>query len=101
MIIDRIRRDMSVISADDHCVGFVCGFEGENSLRITCISEGYGYDHLIPTTWVTAVEKYVFLDKTISYVLANWEHAQLPRMLSGSAAAPANATTLPVQTEAA
>ena len=75
MIIDRIREDMSVISADDRCIGFVCRVEAEEMLRITCISAGFGYDHLIPLDWVSEVDKYVYLDKTSSYVAANWENA--------------------------
>ena len=78
MIIDRIREDMSVIAADDRCIGFVCGVEGDDMLRITCISAGYGYDHLIPLAWVSEVDKYVFLDKTSGYVAGNWENAPLP-----------------------
>lgn len=76
MITDRIRKEMSVITADDRCIGFVAGLEGEDMLKITCISAGYGYDHLIPAAWVSEVDRYVFLDKTASYVSANWEHAQ-------------------------
>ena len=85
MIVDRIRKDMSVISADDRCIGFVSRVESEDSLRITCISAGYGYDHLIPAAWVNAVDKYVFLDKTSSYVTANWEHAQMQGVLPAAA----------------
>lgn len=78
MIIDRIREEMSVIAADDHCIGFVCRLEGNEQLRITCISAGYGYDHLIPLSWVNEVDKFVFLDKTSSFVAANWANAPLP-----------------------
>ncbi len=75
MIIDRIREEMSVISADDRCIGFVCGLEGDDILRITSISAGFGYDHLIPLTWVSGVDKYVYLDKTSAFAAANWESA--------------------------
>lgn len=75
MIIDRIREDMSVITADDRCIGFVSQLEGDDALRITTISAGYGYDHLIPLSWVSDVDKYVYLDKTNSYVARHWEHA--------------------------
>jgi hypothetical protein len=47
MITDRIREDMSVIGADDRCVGFVCGVEGDEMLRVTSITAGYGYDHAL------------------------------------------------------
>ena len=82
MITDRIREDMSVIGADDRCIGFVCGVEGEEMLRVTSITAGYGYDHLIPLSWVSGVDKYVFLEKTSTYVAANWETAALPSGLS-------------------
>ncbi len=75
MIIDRIREEMSVIAADDRCIGFVNGLEGD-MLRVTCISAGYGYDHLIPLSWVGEVDKFVFLDKTSAFVAANWENAR-------------------------
>lgn len=82
MIIDRIRKDMTVIAADDCCVGFVGGLEGPNRLRITSVSTGYGYDHLIPLAWVSDVNKYVYLDKASGYVAANWESAPLLRRKS-------------------
>ena len=85
MIIDRIRKDMTVISADDHCVGFISRVEGEDALIITCISDGYGYDHVIPASWVSGVDKYVFLTKTSGYVAANWEHAEMPKALPAAA----------------
>jgi hypothetical protein len=75
MIIDRIREDMSVIAADDRCVGFVGRVEGETLLRITSISAGYGYDHLIPLSWVCDADKYVYLDKPSAFVAANWQNA--------------------------
>lgn len=75
MIIDRIREDMSVISADDCCIGFVNELLGDDKLTITSISAGYGYDHVIPLSWVSEVDKYVYLDKTSAFVAANWEHA--------------------------
>jgi hypothetical protein len=77
MIIDRIRKDMSVIAADDRCVGFVESFDGVDMLRITSISAGYGYDRLIPLSWVSDVDKYVFLDKTSAFVATNWVNASL------------------------
>jgi hypothetical protein len=85
MVTDRIREDMSVICADDRCIGFVCSVEGDEMLRVTSITAGYGYDHLIPLSWVSGVNKYVFLDKTSSYVAANWETAPLPTGFAGSA----------------
>lgn len=75
MIIDRIREEMSVIAADDRCVGFVCAIEGDGMLRITSISAGFGFDHLIPLSWVSDVDKYVYLDKTSAFAAANWESA--------------------------
>jgi hypothetical protein len=78
MIIDRIREEMSVIAADDRCIGFVNRLEGGDLLRVTCISAGYGYDHLIPLSWVSEVDKFVFLHKTSGFVAANWENAPLP-----------------------
>ena len=75
MIIDRIREEMSVIAADDRCIGFVCGLEGDDALRITSISGGFGYDHLIPLSWVSEVDKYVYLDKTSAFAATNWESA--------------------------
>ena len=75
MIIDRMREDMSVITADDRCIGFVSQLESDDALRITSISAGYGYDHLIPLSWVSDVDKYVFLDKTAAYVAGHWESA--------------------------
>jgi len=72
MITDRIREEMSVIAADDRCVGFVNCIEGDK-LRITSISAGYGYDHLVPLSWVSTVDKFVYLDKTSGYVGSNWE----------------------------
>ncbi len=79
MIIDRIRKDMSVIAADDRCVGFVEGFDDTDMLRITCVSAGYGYDRLIPLAWVSQVDKYLYLDKTSAFVAANWENAPVLR----------------------
>lgn len=75
MIIDRIREDMSVISADDRCIGFIDKLL-DDKLRITTVSAGYAYDHMIPLAWVSEVDKYVFLDKTSGFVSANWEHAE-------------------------
>jgi hypothetical protein len=83
MIIDRIRKDMSVIAADDRCIGFVDRLDGDDMLRITCVSAGYGYDHLIPLSWVSDVDKFVYLDKTRGYVAANWENAPPQRQASG------------------
>jgi hypothetical protein len=75
MIIDRIREDMSVISADDRCIGFINKLLNDK-LTITTVSAGYAYDHMIPLAWVSEVDKYVFLDKTSAFVSANWEHAE-------------------------
>ncbi|MGH6926231.1 MAG: DUF2171 domain-containing protein [Propylenella sp.] len=85
MIIDRIREEMSVIALDDRCIGFVSRLEGDAVLRITCISAGYGYDRLIPLSWVSAVDKFVYLDRTSGYVAGNWEKAPvLPRKAAPS-----------------
>lgn len=85
MIIDRIREEMSVISADDRCVGFVSRLEGDDMLRITCITEGYGYDRLVPLEWVSDVDKYVFLDKTSDYVTTHWDNAPMRRSTAAAA----------------
>lgn len=73
MIADRIREDMSVISADDRCVGFTKRLEDDATLRITSIAAGYGFDRLIPLAWVGQVERFVYLDKTSAFVAANWK----------------------------
>jgi hypothetical protein len=72
MIIDRIREDMTVISADDCCVGFVNDLKDDGTLKVTSVTGGYGHDHLIPLSWVSDVNKMVFLDKTSAYVTSNW-----------------------------
>jgi hypothetical protein len=77
--IDRIREDMSVISADDHCVGFVTRLMDGETLRIISITAGYGYNRLIPLSWVSHVDKFVYLSKTSSYVTANWRKSSYPR----------------------
>jgi hypothetical protein len=71
MITDRIREDMTVISSDDCCVGFVSSVEDDGALRVTSIAAGYGYDYQIPLSWISDVAKYVYLDKSSAFVAAN------------------------------
>jgi hypothetical protein len=72
MLVDRIREDMPVVTADDRCVGFVGRLEDTCKLRVTSISAGYGHDHVIPLSWVSGVDKFVYLNKTSTYLATNW-----------------------------
>jgi hypothetical protein len=71
--ISKIREHMAVIAADDRRVGFVARVEGADSLKLTRVKNGHGFDHVIPLSWVSDVDRYVFLNKGSKFVLANWE----------------------------
>jgi hypothetical protein len=69
----KIREHMPVIAADDRRVGFVARVEGSDSLKVTRVKNGHGSDHVIPLAWVSDVDRYVFLNKSSKFVVANWE----------------------------
>lgn len=69
----KIRERMPVVAADDRRVGFVARVEGTDSLKLTRVKNGHGFDHVIPMAWVSDVDRYVFLNKSSKFVVANWE----------------------------
>jgi hypothetical protein len=69
----KIREHMPVIAADDRRVGFVARVEGAGGLRLTRVKNGHGYEHVIPLDWVSEVGRYVFLNRSSKFVVANWE----------------------------
>ena len=64
---------MPVIAADDRRVGFVARVEGADSLMLTRVKNGHGFNYVIPMAWVSAVDRYVFLNRNSKFVTANWE----------------------------
>ena len=71
----KILEHMPVVGADDRRVGFVERVQGGNSLRLTRVKNGHGFDYLIPLSWVSEVDRYVYLNKNSRFVMANWEPA--------------------------
>ena len=61
--VSRIRPNMAVIAADGRQIGIVNSLPGRDALPITSFSGGAGYDHVVPLAWVSAVDKYVHLNK--------------------------------------
>ena len=72
--ISRLKKRMSVIAADGRRIGFVSRMAWPNKIRLTSLSAGRAYDHLIPLDWIGQVDKYVFLNRASSYVAAHWEN---------------------------
>lgn len=64
-----------VISADGRDIGFVSRV-GITEVRVTSLKDGRGFDHLIPFEWIAQVDRYVFLNKSSSYVAANCGRAE-------------------------
>ena len=71
-ISEKIRGAMPVVASDGRQVGVV-GVADSTGLRMTSIKNGQAFDHAIPLSWVTEVDKYVFLNKSSGYITANWE----------------------------
>lgn len=74
MIAAKIKRGMRVIAADDWHVGCVSRVEDDMLRVMTGTEKGVGYDHLIPLSWVDKVSGYVFLNRPLSYLAANWHN---------------------------
>jgi hypothetical protein len=73
--LSRLKKRMAVIAADGYRVGFVSRMAGPDRIRITSLSGSHGFDHIIPLAWVSAVDKYVYLNRTRRFVAGNWEPA--------------------------
>jgi hypothetical protein len=71
--ISKLKKRMSVIAADGRRVGFISRMAGPEKIRLTCLSGSHGYDHVIPLAWVSAVDKYVYLNRPSRFVATNWE----------------------------
>jgi hypothetical protein len=69
----KIREHMPVVAADGRRVGFVARVEAADSLKLTRVKNGHGFDHVIPMAWVSDVDRYVFLNRGSKFVFANWE----------------------------
>jgi hypothetical protein len=89
--LSRLKKRMSVIAADGQRIGFVARIASPDRIRITCLSGSHGYDHIIPLTWVSEIDKYVHLNRTSRFVTGNWEHAPAVRRVD-----PAKAPRAPV-----
>jgi hypothetical protein len=78
--ISRLKKRMSVIAADGRRIGFVSRMAWPDKIRLTCLSAGNGYDHLVPLSWVGHIDRYVYLNRSSAYVAAHWENvASAPR----------------------
>jgi hypothetical protein len=69
----KIRPDMGVVALDGRQVGVVTRVSRGDKLQVTQVRDGQAFDHLIPVSWVSAVDRYVFLDKGSAYIAAHWE----------------------------
>jgi hypothetical protein len=76
--VSRIRVQMPIVAADGRQLGFVSRLEGAYGLRLSQVKDGQGFDHFIPLDWVSDVDRYVYLNKGSTYVIANWETAPGP-----------------------
>lgn len=107
-MLDKIMKDMGVVTIDGRQIGVVSGFAGADRIRLTSHKGGHGYDHVIPAAWVEKVDRYVHLCHSSRYVADNWEqsggHAAAAIAQGGSwrNALPANAagSTTPRKTAA-
>ncbi len=84
MDISKLKKRMSVIAADGRRIGFVKRMAWPDKIRLTCMSAGHGYDHLIPVAWIAHIDKYVYLNRASTYVAANWENTALSPARSAS-----------------
>ena len=75
--ISKLKKRMSVIAADGRCIGFVARMAGPDRVRLTSLTAGHGYDHIIPVSWISGVDKYVYLNKASRFVGDNWENAEV------------------------
>jgi hypothetical protein len=78
--ISKIETQMAVVAADGRAIGFVSRV-GADTLTLTNVKEGRGFDHVLPLSWIAEVGKYVFLNKGSRYVAANWD---APNGVAGS-----------------
>ena len=76
--ISRIKKRMRVITADGRQIGMVSRMAGADKIRLTSLSTSHGYDHLIPVSWISGVDKYVYLNRGSRFVADNWEKADAP-----------------------
>ena len=85
--ISRLKKRMAVIAADGRRIAYVCRMAGTDHIRLTSLSASHGYDHIIPISWVSQVDKYVYLSKASRFVADNWENAPAaaPRKLTTAA----------------
>ena len=74
MDISRLKKRMAVIAAEGRRMGFVRRMAWPDRLQLTSLSAAHGYDHVIPLSWVSAVDKYVYLNRSSAYVAAHWEN---------------------------
>ena len=87
MDISKLKKRMSVIAADGRRIGFVKRMAWPDKIRLTCLSAGHGYDHLIPVAWIAHIDKYVYLNRASAYVAANWENTALTPVRSAQLSA--------------
>ena len=85
----KLKKRMSVIAADGRCIGFVARMAGPDKVRLTSLTAGHGYDHIIPVAWISGVDKYVYLNKASRFVGDNWMNAKVApvRQMPSAAAA--------------
>jgi hypothetical protein len=72
--ISKLKKRMSVIAADGRRIGFVARMAWPGKVRLTSLSGGNGYDHLIPLAWIGHIDRYVYLSRSSAYVAAHWEN---------------------------
>lgn len=66
----RVAAGMPVVAADGKALGYVTGC-GTDHVMLTSVKGGQGFEHSIPLAWVEAVDRYVFLSRSSSYVEAH------------------------------
>ena len=76
--ISKIRDHMPVVGNDGRPIGFVTRVQAADGLHLSRVKEGCGFEYVIPLAWVSDVDRYVFLNRSSSFVTANWETAPGP-----------------------
>lgn len=86
--ISRLKKRMAVISADGRRIGFVKRMAWPDKMQLTSLSAAHGYDHVIPLSWVSEVDRYVYLNRSSAYVAAHWQNLA-PKQVAGGPNVPA------------
>ncbi len=69
-LVAKIVERMPVVTSDGRAIGFVDSIR-DGGLTVTSVREGRGFNHVVPFSWIVAVDRYVFLNKGSAYVAAN------------------------------